>query len=85
MYYEIMALLKKDPSLKPVWDKQAGVKYLVFNKDQWLSYDDADTFKQKVEWANKLGLGGSLIWASDAGKCIAYTEVVVTLLIKSCR
>lgn len=23
------------------------------------------TFKQKVDWANKVGLGGSLIWASD--------------------
>lgn len=68
MYYEIMALLKENPNLKPVYDKEAGVKYLVFNNDQWVSYDDAETFKQKVEWANKIGLGGSLIWASDAGR-----------------
>lgn len=68
MYYEIMALLKQHPELKPVHDKKAAVKYMVYNKDQWVSFDDADTFKQKVEWANKIGLGGSLIWASDTGK-----------------
>jgi GH18 family chitinase len=68
MYYEIMSLMKQHPELKPIYDKNAGVKYLVFNKDQWVSYDDAETFKQKKEWANNIGLGGSLIWASDAGK-----------------
>jgi chitinase len=26
MYYEIMALLKQNPSLVPVWDKTAAVK-----------------------------------------------------------
>lgn len=41
------------------------MNYLVFDKDQWISYDDEVTFKQKVEWANKIGLGGSMIWASD--------------------
>lgn len=70
MYYEIMNLLKQHPELKPVYDKEAGVKYLVYNQDQWLSYDDAQSMRQKREWANKIGLGGSLIWASDAGKCL---------------
>lgn len=67
MYYEIMSLMKQHPELKPVYDKDAAVKYLVFNNDQWLSYDDDETFKQKVQWANSIGLGVSLIWASDAG------------------
>src|SRR5436190_9347513 len=30
-----------------------------------VSYDDKDTFQQKVEYANSLGLGGLLIWAVD--------------------
>jgi chitinase len=30
----------------PTWDKTAAVKYIVWNGDQWVSYDDADTFKQ---------------------------------------
>ena len=48
-----------------VHDTDAAVKYLVFDNTQWISYDDSVTFKQKVDWANKVGLGGSLIWASD--------------------
>ncbi|KAJ4381977.1 hypothetical protein N0V85_008603 [Neurospora sp. IMI 360204] len=65
MYYEIEAILKQVPNLKPVLDKTAAVKYLVFDKNQWISYDDKDTFGQKIDWANSVGFGGSLIWAAD--------------------
>ena len=68
MYYEIMALLQQNPSLRPVWDHAAAVKYLVYGGNQWISYDDADTFKQKVDFANNIGLAGAMIWASDAGQ-----------------
>ncbi|PVH71895.1 glycoside hydrolase family 18 protein [Cadophora sp. DSE1049] len=51
--------------LKPVHDKDAGVKYITWNSDQWVSFDDKDTFKQKKDLASKLGLGGYLIWAID--------------------
>ncbi|KAG9123023.1 hypothetical protein FRC07_000343, partial [Ceratobasidium sp. 392] len=46
------------------WDKTAAVKYAYWG-DQWISYDDSDTFQQKLDYANKLGLGGMLIWAID--------------------
>lgn len=65
MYYEISAILKQLPNPKPVFDKKAAVKYLVFDKDQWISYDDADSFKLKRQWADSVGFGGSLIWAVD--------------------
>lgn len=65
MYYEIQAILDQVPNLKPVFDKEAAVKYLVFDKNQWVSYDDADTFKLKQAWANEIGIGGSMIWAVD--------------------
>ncbi|RKU40671.1 hypothetical protein DL546_003055 [Coniochaeta pulveracea] len=65
MSYEIQAVLKQVPNLKPVWDKTAAVKYLVFDKNQWISYDDKDTFGQKIDWANSVGFGGALIWAAD--------------------
>ncbi|KAG6194205.1 hypothetical protein E4U10_003178 [Claviceps purpurea] len=64
-YYEVQEILKKNPSIKIIHDKQAAVKYFTFDKDQWVSFDDQDTFKQKVEWANSVGFSGSLIWASD--------------------
>ncbi|KAK0736846.1 glycosyl hydrolases family 18-domain-containing protein [Apiosordaria backusii] len=63
-YREIQEIIKKD-RLKPFHDKKAGVKYITYGHDQWVSYDDADTFKQKKELAANLGLGGYLIWAVD--------------------
>ena len=39
-----------------------------WDTDQWISFDDEETFKQKVDWANQVGFSGSLIWASDLGK-----------------
>ncbi|KAK3347619.1 glycosyl hydrolases family 18-domain-containing protein [Neurospora tetraspora] len=63
-YREIMAVIDTK-KIKPVHDKKAGVKYITWNNDQWVSYDDADTFSQKKELAKDLGLGGYLIWAID--------------------
>ena len=82
MYYEIMALLDQHPDIKPVHDVKAAVKYVVFNGNQWASYDDADTFKQKVDWANSQGLGGALIWASDTGKAL-FATLTLALLTSS--
>ncbi|KAJ0424780.1 hypothetical protein BJY00DRAFT_326015 [Aspergillus carlsbadensis] len=72
-YYEIMAALEnggsgsnsKRASITPVHDKNDAVNYFIFDDDQWVSYDDETTFKQKVDWANSVGLGGAMIWASD--------------------
>ncbi|KAK7732719.1 hypothetical protein SLS63_004974 [Diaporthe eres] len=63
-YREIMDIVDQK-KLKPVHDKKAGVKYITWNRDQWASYDDADTFAQKKDLAKDLGLGGYLIWAID--------------------
>ncbi|KAL4937867.1 hypothetical protein BDV06DRAFT_232270 [Aspergillus oleicola] len=65
MHYEIQAILAQKPGLKPVHDEESGVNYLVFDKNQWVSFDDATTFKQKLDWADEIGFSGSLIWASD--------------------
>lgn len=66
-HYEIQDILNKNKKrdLTVVHDKEAAVKYLHWDNDQWISFDDADTFKQKKEWANSVGFAGSLIWASD--------------------
>ncbi|GIJ91962.1 hypothetical protein Asppvi_010937 [Aspergillus pseudoviridinutans] len=70
-YYEIMAALdgstssSKRATISPTHDKAAAVNYFTFHQNQWVSYDDATTFKQKVDWADSVGLGGGMIWASD--------------------
>ena len=72
-HYEIMDILngkgsKKRATIEPILDKESAVNYLTFGNDQWVSYDDKVTLKQKVDWANDVGLGGGLIWASDQGE-----------------
>ncbi|KAF2719530.1 glycoside hydrolase family 18 protein [Polychaeton citri CBS 116435] len=67
-YYEIMQIIhgsKKRSSVSPIHDTADAVNYMTYDGNQWISYDDAVTFKQKVDWANSVGLGGGLIWASD--------------------
>jgi chitinase len=41
-----------DNSLTPVLDPVAGVKYIWFDTDQWVSYDDEETFAIKTAYAN---------------------------------
>ena len=67
-YYEIKDVLAKNPGIVVRHDVAATVKYFSWGSNQWIAYDDADTFKQKVDWANSVGFSGSLIWASDLGK-----------------
>lgn len=61
-YKEITEIIDQK-ELKPQYDKKNAVKYIVWDQDQWVSYDDEETFKQKIDFANQLGLGGLLIWA----------------------
>ncbi|KAI0543166.1 carbohydrate-binding module family 18 [Xylaria digitata] len=63
-YNEITNLIKQY-DIDPYWDKDNGVKYMTWGGDQWVSYDDTDTFQQKIKFANDQGLGGLLIWAVD--------------------
>jgi chitinase len=84
-YYEIMAIVKGTPikkraAITPTHDKANAANYFTFDNDQWVSYDDAVTFKEKVDWANSVGLGGGLIWASDLGTCTSHYCVPETCL-----
>lgn len=38
---------------------------ITWGSNQWVSYDDADTFQQKRDFANKRCLGGLMVWAMD--------------------
>ncbi|KAJ9138369.1 Family 18 glycoside hydrolase [Pleurostoma richardsiae] len=63
--YEEIANIILSNTLTPVWDKTAGVKWITWNSNQWVSYDDGDTFKQKRDFANSRCLGGMMVWAVD--------------------
>ena len=36
-----------------------------YGGDEWVSFDDIDTIKQKTEYLKSMGLGGAMIWALD--------------------
>lgn len=50
---------------KPVFDKKAAVKWVTWNSNQWVSYDDGETMQLKIKAANQWCLGGTMIWAVD--------------------
>lgn len=49
-------------NLTPVHYVDAAVKVITWD-DQWVAYDDAETYKQKVDFARSLCLGGVMVWA----------------------
>ncbi|KAI0890230.1 chitotriosidase-1 [Annulohypoxylon maeteangense] len=65
-YFEIQDIISEHKP-KVVYDEDAAANYIVYGdkNDQWISYDDAKTLKQKVDWANEVGLGGVMIWSVD--------------------
>jgi chitinase len=84
-YYEIQDILKQEEVQKRAisrlhHDQAAAVKYFTFDHDQWISFDDEETFKQKTDWATEIGFGGALIWASDLGMSMLFTHSEKTLL-----
>lgn len=64
-YYEIQAILHQNPNLQPRYDFEAAVKYIVYDDKQvqWVSYDDTDSFRHKIDWANSIGIGGVFVWS----------------------
>lgn len=63
--YQEIANVITQYKLTPTWDHTAGVKWIHWNSNQWVSYDDGDTFKQKRDLANERCLGGLMVWAMD--------------------
>lgn len=61
---EIEDIIAKN-DLKPVHDETAAVKWITWDSNQWVSYDDSETFKQKKDFADKRCLGGLMVWAMD--------------------
>jgi GH18 family chitinase len=47
------------------FDKKAAVKWITWNTNQWVSYDDGETMQLKVAFANSRCLGGKMVWAVD--------------------
>ncbi|KAM3426153.1 hypothetical protein NHJ13734_009626 [Beauveria thailandica] len=63
-YREIKQILQSTGATSYL-DKEAAARYMVYDNNNWISYDDAHTIKAKIEFANKMGLSGVMTWALD--------------------
>ncbi|SCO82657.1 related to chitinase [Fusarium oxysporum] len=64
-------------SVKPTLYKKEAVKILNYEKNQWVAYDDEDTFKLKADFARGQCLGGLMVWAvSHDTKDAKYTAAL---------
>lgn len=61
MFSEIETIINAN-SLNPIFDEDAAVKYIVWNDNQWVSYDDAETLQIKLNYANSICLGGMVLF-----------------------
>jgi chitinase len=55
-YAEIRRII--DAGATVTLDETAAVKMVTYGGNQWVSYDDEDTMRMKIDFANKLCLGG---------------------------
>ncbi|EGX89977.1 class V chitinase, putative [Cordyceps militaris CM01] len=62
---EIVDVMKRTGN-KPTLDKEAAVKILTFDTNQWVAYDDEDTFKLKANFAREQCMSGIMVWAVSA-------------------
>ncbi|KAG4435727.1 hypothetical protein IFR05_008777 [Cadophora sp. M221] len=62
---------------KVTLDKVAAVKTVVWDNNQWVSYDDAETLSMKIQYANNHCLGGTMVWAAstDSGNATASSSL----------
>ncbi|KAG0287358.1 hypothetical protein BGZ96_008686 [Linnemannia gamsii] len=51
---------------EPKMDPIGKCMYMVVNEDQWVGYDNPETFELKMEYLRKAGFGGVSIWSMDS-------------------
>ncbi|KAF2997326.1 hypothetical protein E8E13_002728 [Curvularia kusanoi] len=61
-------------------DLEAAAKIVTWDSDQWASFDDAETLKIKLDYANQRCLRGTMVWAIDLddGSLLAALSSVST-------
>ncbi|XP_037913621.1 probable chitinase 10 [Hermetia illucens] len=63
-YYEICQYIR-DRGWQVVRDRRGRIGPYAYNRDQWVSFDDAPMIRHKSEYVKAMGLGGAMIWALD--------------------
>ncbi|KAJ5878943.1 hypothetical protein N7455_002408 [Penicillium solitum] len=64
--YEIERVIKQyNPDV--TYNEQAAVNWMTWDSNQWVSFDNAKTLKQKADFANEKCLGGLFAWSIEEG------------------
>jgi chitinase len=66
-YFEIKSL-----AFQPTYDTVGVCDFFVYNGNQWVGYDDVDSFKGKMDYYKSKNLGGVSIWGMDSDIPISY-------------
>lgn len=61
-YYEIC--LKISEGAQKFWDDESKMPYAYLN-DEWYSFDETRSLKQKIDYLKAKKLGGAMIWSLD--------------------
>lgn len=61
---EIKSIISNN-DLTPTLYEDAAIKTITWGGDQWVSFDDQETFKIKADFAKSQCLGGVLVWSVD--------------------
>lgn len=62
-FFEICQI-KKEPNWNKIWLPKSKAFYM-YNKDDWVSYDDLESFRLKTAYIVAKKLGGVFIWSID--------------------
>ncbi|ESZ99230.1 oviduct-specific glycoprotein [Sclerotinia borealis F-4128] len=65
--------LAKERNIKPNYLEESMMKELTWD-DQWIGYDDEETFAAKKKVANSLCFGGTMVWSIDFQDDPYYSE-----------
>ncbi|KRZ18255.1 putative endochitinase [Trichinella pseudospiralis] len=69
-FYELCEMLEN--GARRFWDDESKTPYLVHD-GKWYSYDDPDSYSEKLTWLQNQGYGGAFVWSLDfddfQGKC----------------
>lgn len=47
------------------WVDEIKAPYAVFQTNQWIGYDDLDAIQAKVDYVNRMGLRGGMVWSVE--------------------
>lgn len=59
-WFEIQQIIAQNPKNKPIFDSSSMSKILTWNSNQWVAYDDEQTFGMRRRYAREHCLKGNL-------------------------